>query len=90
MPSHYLHMDPFLSAGDAKDMLSIAQSFGSFGTYADEGTSDTLGEEPSQRPDVGINYFNQGLDGQANSATPQVADRDPGGSSIAFTLYSLF
>ena len=73
MPSHYLHMDPFLSAGDAKDMLSIAQSFGSFGTYADEGTSDTLGEELPQRFDVGINYFNQGLEGAGNSDSPEVA-----------------
>ena len=73
MPSHYLHMNPFLSAGDAKDMLSIAQSFGSFGTYADEGTSDTLGEELPQRFDVGINYFNQGLDGAGNSDSSEVA-----------------
>ena len=73
MPSHYLHMDPFLAATDAKDMLSIAQSFGSFGTYADEATSGTLGEELPQRFDVGINYFNQGLDGAGNSDSPEVA-----------------
>jgi len=73
MPSNYLHLDPFLSAGDAENMLSIAQSFGSFGTYSDEATSDTLGEELPQRFDVVINYMNQGLDGAGNSDPPEIA-----------------
>ena len=73
MTAHYLHIDPFLSPGDAENMLAIAQSFGSFGTYADEATSDSLGEELPQRFDVGINYFNQGLDGAGNTDSPEVA-----------------
>ena len=28
MTAHYLHIDPFLSPGDAQDMVAIAQSFG--------------------------------------------------------------
>ena len=70
MTEHYLHMDPFLSPGDAQDMVAIAQSFGSFGTYANEATSDSLGEQLPQRFDVGINYFDRGLDGSGNSDSP--------------------
>jgi hypothetical protein len=73
MNSRYLHMDPFLSADEAEKMMSIAESFGSFGTYADEATSSSLGEDLPQRFDVGINYFNQGLDGAGNSDAPEVA-----------------
>jgi len=54
-------------------MLAIAQSFGSFGTYADEATSDSLGEDLPQRFDVGINYIDRGLDGSGNHDTPETA-----------------
>jgi len=73
MSSRYLHIDPFLTADEAKKMVSIAQSFGSFGTYADEATSNSLGEDLPQRFDVGINYFDQGLDGAGNNDAPEVA-----------------
>lgn len=73
MTSKYLHLDPFLCASDAENMQSIAQSFGSFGTYADEATSGTLGEQLPQRFDVGINYMNQGLDGTGNCDPPTTA-----------------
>ncbi len=73
MISDYLHMDPFLSAEDADNMTAIAQSFGSFGTYANEATSETLGEELPQRFDVGINYDDRGLDGEGNKDAPEVA-----------------
>ena len=73
MLSQYLHMNPFLSPGEAQTMQAIAQSFGSFGTYADEATSDSLGEELPQRFDVGINYLDRGLDGSGNVDTPEVA-----------------
>ncbi len=55
------------TAGEAEKMVAIAQSFGSFGTYADEATSNSLGEDLPQRFDVGINYFDQGLDGAGNT-----------------------
>ena len=73
MSSRYLHIDPFLNADEAKKMVSIAQSLSSFGTYADEATSNGLGEDLPQRFDVGINYFDQGLDGTGNSDAPEVA-----------------
>lgn len=73
MTSDYLHLEPFLSPDDADNMVAMARSFGSFGTYADEATSDTLGEELPQRFDVGINYFDRGLDGTGNSDSPEVA-----------------
>jgi hypothetical protein len=66
-------MNPFLDIGEAQNMRAIAQSFGSFGTYADEGSSDSLGEELPQRFDVGINYFEQGLDGAGNLDAPEIA-----------------
>ncbi len=67
MTSDYLHMDPFLDAADADNMLRIAESFGSFGTYADEATSEGLGELLPQRFDVGVNYLARGLDGHGNN-----------------------
>lgn len=73
MNSHYLHIDPLLDAADADNMVSIAQSFGSFGTYADEATSDSLGEELPQRFDVAINYIERGLDGAGNRDSAEVA-----------------
>jgi hypothetical protein len=59
-------MDPFLTPGEAQDMLRIAESFGSFGTYAEEATSAGLGESLPQRFDVGLNYVARGLDGSGN------------------------
>jgi hypothetical protein len=73
MSSNYLHMNPFLDAGEAQNMRAIAQSFGSFGTYANEASSDSLGEELPQRFDVGINYFERGLDGAGNTDSPEIA-----------------
>jgi hypothetical protein len=73
MNSHYLHLDSFLTTDEAETMVSIAQSFGSFGTYADEATSNSLGEELPQRFDVGINYFDRGLDGAGNNDAPEIA-----------------
>ena len=73
MKNLYLHLDPFLTADDAEAMFSIAKSLGSFGTYADEGSSDSLGEELPQRFDVGVNYFERGLDGKGNADTEQDA-----------------
>ena len=66
-------MDPFLSATDTDKMLSIAESFGSFGTYADEATSEGLGEQLPQRFDLGLNYFSSGIDGHGNDDNPAVA-----------------
>jgi len=69
----HLHLDPFLSKEDAQTMVSIAESFGSFGTYADEATSEGMGEELPQRFDVGIHYIQQGLAGSGNEDPPEVA-----------------
>lgn len=69
----YLHMDPFLDADNAGNMLRIAESFGSFGTYADEATSEGLGEALPQRFDVGLHYLASGLDGQGNEDEPDTA-----------------
>ena len=66
MSAPYTHLDPFLSKGDAANMLSIAERFGSFGTYADEATSDSLGEELPQRFDAALNYIESGIDGSGN------------------------
>jgi len=73
MVSDYKHLNPFLDSGDADTMVSIAQSFGSFGTYADEATSDGLGEDLPQRFDVGIHYRAHGMTGEGNIDTPDVA-----------------
>lgn len=67
MPASYTHLDPFLADSDADNMLCIAERFGSFGTYADEATSDSLGEELPQRFDAALNYIESGIDGQGNS-----------------------
>ena len=66
MSATYTHLDPFLSKDDADNMLSIAERFESFGTYADEATSDSLGEELPQRFDAALNYIESGIDGQGN------------------------
>jgi hypothetical protein len=76
MTATFLHMDPFLSLDDADNMLRIAESFSSFGTYANEASSDGLGEELPQRFDVGLNYVNGGIDGRGNEDEPaQAASR---------------
>lgn len=66
MSHAYLHMDPFLDPAEARAMARIAESFGSFGTYADEATSEGLGESLPQRFDVGQHYVTHGLDGCGN------------------------
>ncbi|MEH6591658.1 MAG: hypothetical protein V7746_15465 [Halioglobus sp.] len=73
MNTSYLHMSSFLAAEEAQNMCAIAESFGSFGTYANEASSDSLGEELPQRFDVGINYFERGLDGAGNTDRPEIA-----------------
>lgn len=73
MKTNYLHMDPFLQPEEAENMLRIAESFGSFGTYAEEATSDGLGESLPQRFDVGLNYVAHGLDGGGNHDDPEKA-----------------
>ncbi len=67
MKHDYLHMDPFLTPDEAQHMLRIAESFGHFGTYAEEATSEGLGESLPQRFDVGLNYVARGLDGSGNA-----------------------
>ncbi len=67
MPAAYTHLDPFLSPSDADNMLRIAEDFGCFGTYADEATSDGLGEKLPQRFDAALNYIESGIDGHGNS-----------------------
>lgn len=47
-------------------MLRIAESLGRFRTYAEEATSEGLGESLPQRFDVGLNYVARGLDGNGN------------------------
>ena len=54
MQANYQYMNPFLGAADADNMLRIAESFGSFGTYANEGTSEGLGETLPQRFDAAM------------------------------------
>ncbi|MGI9288507.1 MAG: hypothetical protein ACR2P1_24190 [Pseudomonadales bacterium] len=66
MSEKFLHMTEFLATDDAENMLRIAESFGSFGTYADEGLNDGLGEALPQRFDAGLNYIAGGLDGSGN------------------------
>ena len=75
MNPNYLHMDPFLLSEEAEVMLGIAESFGSFGTYAEEATSDGLGESLPQRFDVGLNYVAHGLDGGGNDEITQTMQR---------------
>ena len=66
MSAPYTHLDPFLSKDDADNMLRIAERFGSFGTYADEATSEGLGEALPQRFDAALNYIESGIDGTGN------------------------
>ena len=66
MTTPYHHFDAFLSPGDAEAMLRIAEQYGSFGTYADEATSEGLGEKLPQRFDAALNYINSGIDGAGN------------------------
>ena len=66
MSARFQQFDPFLSAEDADAMLRIAEGYGSFGTYADEATSEGLGEKLPQRFDAGLNYANAGIDGTGN------------------------
>ena len=79
MSSQYLHMKPFLSDEEASSMLRIAESFGSFGTYSEEATSEGLGESLPQRFDVGVNYVQHGLDGSGN--------QDEGATILSRTNY---
>lgn len=67
MSAIYTHLDPFLAENDADNMLRIAERFNSFGTYADEATSEGLGEELPQRFDAALNYIESGIDGHGNS-----------------------
>ena len=73
MAANYLHMQPFLSVNDADSMLRIAEAFDSFGTYANEASSEGLGEQLPQRFDAGMNYFNSGIDGTGNDDDPITA-----------------
>ena len=73
MKDAFLHMDPFLSPEEAVGMLRIAESFGSFGTYAEEATSEGLGEALPQRFDVGLNYVSHGLDGSGSGDDEETA-----------------
>lgn len=75
MNAPHQYFADFLSHQDADAMLRIAESFGSFGTYAEEGTSEGLGENYPQRFDVGLNYVSHGLDGQGNADTPETSLR---------------
>ena len=73
MISGYKHLEPFLSAEDVDAMVSIAQSLGSFGTYADEATSEGLGEDLPQRFDMSGHYRAQGMTGEGNLDNPDTA-----------------
>ena len=72
MTACFSHFDPLLGGQDAENMFRIAESFGSFGTYAEEATSEGLGETLPQRFDVGLNYTANGLDGQATRNTARL------------------
>ncbi len=67
------HLDPFLTSTEADAMLAIAESFGSFGTYMDEATSEGLGENLPQRFDAALNYLEAGIDGGGNADDPETA-----------------
>ncbi len=75
MPAAYSHLSPFLSDRDADEMSRIAERLGSFGTYANEATSDSLGEELPQRFDAALNYIEAGIDGQGNADDRETAAR---------------
>lgn len=67
MSAVYNHMDPFLSDDDATAMLRLAESLESFGTYADEASSEGLGEKLPQRFDAALNYAERGIEGTGNT-----------------------
>ena len=75
MSATYLHIAPFLSSDDADNMLRIAESFGVFGTYANEASNDGLGEELPQRFDAAFNYISRGIDGAGNEDDRETAVR---------------
>ena len=66
MRAHYNHLDPFLAADDANTMLRLAENFGSFGPYANEGENEGIGEALPQRFDAAYNYIANGIDGGGN------------------------
>ena len=68
MRARYQLFNPFLSTADAAAMLNIAERYTSFGTYADEATSEGLGETLPQRFDAALNYINAGIDGEIGRA----------------------
>ena len=63
MRAHYNHLDPFLTEDDAATMLRLAENFGSFGPYANEGENDGIGEDLPQRFDAAFNYIAHGMHG---------------------------
>ena len=73
MRARYQLFNPFLSTADAAAMLNIAERYTSFGTYADEATSEGLGETLPQRFDAALNYINAGIDGAGNHDDAAVA-----------------
>jgi hypothetical protein len=75
MPYSYWHTDPFLSETNAQRMLRIAETFGRFGTYAEEASCDGLGETLPQRFDAALNYISHGIDGSGNGESFEVAAR---------------
>lgn len=69
----YKYWSPLLSEEDATLIKHIAEAFGSFGTYADEATSEGLGEELPQRFDVGLYYLDAGVRGTGNEDSAETA-----------------
>jgi hypothetical protein len=64
---NFFHWPNLLETQQSENMPRIAEAFGSFGTYADEATSEGLGEDLPQRFDVSRYYITSGVEGSGNS-----------------------
>lgn len=59
-PSSYQPFAPLLSESDADSMLRLAERFGTYGLYHEEGIEDDIGERLAQRHDAFLNFVRTG------------------------------
>ena len=60
MSAPYRLFDPLLTEPDARRMVEIAERFGGYGMYSEEGLNDGIGEGLPQRFDAAFNFVKTG------------------------------
>jgi len=58
--NQYFELDPFLDAAQARSLVQLCESFGSYGMYSEEGLNDGIGEGLPQRFDAAFNFVRTG------------------------------